>query len=78
MTHDDVVTRVHAAGARTQLVQHVTQLNVMLRAMPKPQGQETPTRIGFRLAGVAVVTAAIAWVYSIDPTVSLEDESAKR
>ena len=26
-------------------------------------------RIGFRLAGVALVTAAIAWVYSIDPTV---------
>ena len=37
-------------GARTQLVQHVSQLNVMLRALPKRQGQEAPSRIGFRLA----------------------------
>lgn len=37
-------------GARTQLVQHVSQLSVMLRAMPKPSGAEKPNRIGFRLA----------------------------
>ena len=37
-------------GARTQLIQHVTQLNVMLRALPKRQGQAEPARIGFRLA----------------------------
>lgn len=37
-------------GSRTQLVQHVTQLNVMLRAMPKKQPTEKPSRIGFRLA----------------------------
>ena len=39
-----------ASGARTQLIQHVTQLNVMLRAAPKPQGRAEPARIGFRLA----------------------------
>ena len=38
------------SGARTQLIQHVTQLNVMLRALPKRAGQEKPARIGFRLA----------------------------
>jgi len=39
------------AGAKTQLVQHVTQLNVMLRALPKMvDAQEPPQRIGFRLA----------------------------
>lgn len=37
-------------GARVQLVQHVTQLNVMLRAMPKNTGSEPAKRIGFRLA----------------------------
>ncbi|MDX2483335.1 MAG: DUF6173 family protein [Pseudodonghicola sp.] len=37
-------------GGRTQLIQHVSQLNVMLRAMPKPQPDSPPTRIGFRLA----------------------------
>jgi hypothetical protein len=37
-------------GARAQLVQHVSQLNVMLRALPKPQGAKEPQRIGFRLA----------------------------
>jgi len=37
-------------GARTQLVQHVTQLNVMLRALPKMAEAEAPRRIGFRLA----------------------------
>ncbi len=37
-------------GGRNQLVQHVSQLNVMLRAMPKQVEQEAPNRIGFRLA----------------------------
>lgn len=34
---------------RTQLIQHVSQLNVMLRAMPKAVEQEEPRRIGFHL-----------------------------
>ncbi|MEM9124238.1 MAG: DUF6173 family protein [Pseudomonadota bacterium] len=37
-------------GARTQLVQHVSQLNVMLRALPKPVEDKPANRIGFRLA----------------------------
>ncbi|MGH1424412.1 MAG: DUF6173 family protein [Pseudooceanicola sp.] len=37
-------------GTRTQLVQHVSQLNVMLRALPKPRDAQAPQRIGFRLA----------------------------
>ena len=37
-------------GAKTQLVQHVSQLNVMLRAVPKTVQEAAPTRIGFRLA----------------------------
>ena len=37
-------------GAKTQLIQHVTQLNVMLRALPKQIANEEPKRIGFRLA----------------------------
>lgn len=37
-------------GAKTQLIQHVTQLNVMLRALPKAAEQKEATRIGFRLA----------------------------
>lgn len=37
------------AGAKTQLVQHVSQLNVMLRALPKPKELPEPNRIGFRL-----------------------------
>lgn len=37
-------------GARTQLVQHVSQLNVMLRALPKEAGASTARRIGFQLA----------------------------
>lgn len=36
--------------ARTQLIQHVSQLNVMLRALPKSPEVEEPRRIGFRLA----------------------------
>jgi len=38
------------AGVKTQLVQHVNQLNVMLRALPKQADQTAPRRIGFRLA----------------------------
>ncbi|MBS8226802.1 DUF6173 family protein [Vannielia litorea] len=38
------------SGGRMQLVQHVTQLNVTLRALPKPKGEEKAQRIGFRLA----------------------------
>ena len=37
-------------GAKTQLIQHVTQMNVMLRALPKAVEQKEPRRIGFRLA----------------------------
>ena len=37
-------------GARTQFIQHVSQLNVMLRALPKPETEPAPRRIGFRLA----------------------------
>ncbi|MCT8331023.1 DUF6173 family protein [Albidovulum sediminis] len=36
--------------ARTQLIQHVSQLNVMLRALPKASEVDEPRRIGFRLA----------------------------
>lgn len=36
-------------GARTQLVQHASQLNVMLRALPKEAGASAARRIGFRL-----------------------------
>lgn len=38
------------SGARTQLVQHVSQLNVMLRAAGKATKEAPATRIGFRLA----------------------------
>ena len=37
-------------GTKTQLIQHVSQLNVMLRALPKRPEQSEPNRIGFRLA----------------------------
>ncbi|NOX72160.1 MAG: hypothetical protein GXP03_00555 [Alphaproteobacteria bacterium] len=37
-------------GAKTQLVQHVGQLNVMLRAAPKESQTKEANRIGFRLA----------------------------
>lgn len=36
-------------GLKTQLVQHVSQLSVMLRAVPKQQPEAPPRRIGFRL-----------------------------
>lgn len=37
-------------GARTQLVQHVSQLSVLLRAEPKAADVPEPRRIGFKLA----------------------------
>lgn len=37
-------------GGKTQLVQHVSQLNVMLRALPKQNAKGKAQRIGFRLA----------------------------
>lgn len=49
----DIVTFYGAdgSGAKTQLIQHVSQLNVMLRALPREESsQEPPNRIGFRLA----------------------------
>ncbi len=48
----DIVTfyGMDQTGAKVQLVQHVSQLNVLLRAMPKEDGAEAPRRIGFQLA----------------------------
>lgn len=37
------------AGLKTQLIQHVSQLNVVLRAVPKLIPEDPPRRIGFRL-----------------------------
>lgn len=37
-------------GSKTQLIQHVSQLSVMLRALPKQTEAPEPNRIGFRLA----------------------------
>jgi hypothetical protein len=37
-------------GAKTQLVKHVSQLNVMLVATPKENEAKEPNRIGFKLA----------------------------
>lgn len=36
-------------GAQTQLIQHVSQLSVTLRAVPKESEAEAPRRIGFHL-----------------------------
>ena len=36
-------------GAKVQLIQHVTQLSVLLRALPKRRPEDAPRRIGFRL-----------------------------
>ena len=38
------------SGAKMQLVQHISQLNVVLRAVPKAAEAEEPRRIGFELA----------------------------
>lgn len=37
-------------GLKTQLVQHISQLNVVLRAVPKRAEAEPPRRIGFQLS----------------------------
>ncbi|MCF3595969.1 DUF6173 family protein [Rhodobacteraceae bacterium LMO-12] len=37
-------------GIKTQLIEHVSQLSVILRALPKEIPAEAPRRIGFRLA----------------------------
>lgn len=37
-------------GNKTQLIQHIAQLSVLLRAVPKSKPADPPTRIGFRLA----------------------------
>jgi hypothetical protein len=36
-------------GAKAQLIQHVSQLSVTLRAVPKEGDEEPPRRIGFQL-----------------------------
>jgi len=48
----DIVTfyGTDANGAKTQLIQHVSQLSVILRALPKQEDKAEPMRIGFRLA----------------------------
>ncbi len=48
----DIVTFYGAdpGGAKTQVIQHVSQLNVLLRALPKHVDQPSANRIGFRLA----------------------------
>lgn len=48
----DIVTfyGTDPVGAKTQLVQHVSQLSVMLRALPKADETAEANRIGFRLA----------------------------
>ena len=50
----DIVTYygTDGSGAKTQLIQHVTQMNVTLVAKPKRTDQAEPNRIGFRLAEV--------------------------
>lgn len=47
----DIVTfyGTDPTGARTQLIQHVSQLSVMLRALPKQADAPKARRIGFRL-----------------------------
>ncbi len=48
----DIVTfyGTDAQGARMQLIQHVSQMNVALRALPIPKPEDPPRRIGFQLA----------------------------
>lgn len=48
----DIVTfyGTDSAGTKTQLIQHVSQLSVMLRALPRADLSDGPRRIGFRLA----------------------------
>ena len=37
------------SGVKTQLIQHVSQLNVILRAVSRAQPEDPPRRIGFAL-----------------------------
>ncbi|MGB0797752.1 MAG: DUF6173 family protein [Planktomarina sp.] len=48
----DIITfyGTDSGGGKTQLIQHVSQLNVMLRALPKIDQTGEANRIGFRLA----------------------------
>lgn len=57
----DLVTflGVDEDGAKTQLIQHVSQLNVILRAVPKVTTQAPARRIGFRLFDALGGTAAL-------------------
>jgi len=41
---------IDAEGIRTRMIQHVTQLNVLLVALPREDEEGAPRRIGFRLA----------------------------
>ncbi len=43
-------TGVDEQGRQAQTIQHVNQLNILLRAVPKPSSHPEPERIGFRLA----------------------------
>ena len=47
----DIITFYGEApdGSKTQLIQHVSQLNVMLVAAPKEDASAAPRRIGFKL-----------------------------
>ncbi|SMH48097.1 hypothetical protein SAMN05661107_1953 [Maritimibacter sp. HL-12] len=57
----DIVTfyGTDTTGAKTQLIQHVSQLNVMLRALAREvKSDEPPRRIGFRLAADLEVNEA--------------------
>ena len=47
----DIITfyGTDGGGSKTQLVQHISQLNVMLRALPKPKANTPAKRIGFLL-----------------------------
>ncbi|MEM5520360.1 DUF6173 family protein [Sulfitobacter sp. AS59] len=46
-------------GGRMQLVQHVSQLNVALRALPKAKPEKPANRIGFRLVEDIEADAAL-------------------
>lgn len=48
----DIVTfyGTDESGIKTQLIEHVSQLSVILRALPKETPAQAPKRIGFRLA----------------------------
>lgn len=43
-------TGIDSDGNPAQAIQHVSQLNLLLRAIPRPSEQPEPERIGFRLA----------------------------